>query len=198
MLNINNRRIPMEEEFMKDKMISDLLYSMLQSYSNWNKEENHRYIPKKIIKKSKWAKALGISRPTLDKRIGKLLEKEYLIDKEDYYILPNKGEYYFLVPVETLNYLINTANHNVIKIYCHLGLLYKFYGDKAYCISVIEHIRKTVAEAGIPYHGKELHITMTFGVSFCEERELSEKLITLADERMYYGKTHGKNQTVGE
>lgn len=132
MLSINNRRIPMEEEFMKDKMISDLLYSMLQSYSNWNKEENHRYIPKKIIKKSKWAKALGISRPTLDKRIGKLLEKEYLIDKEDYYILPNKGEYYFLVPVETLNYLINTANHNVIKIYCHLGLLYKFYGDKAY------------------------------------------------------------------
>ena len=132
MLNINNRRIPMEEEFMKDKMISDLLYSMLQSYSNWNKEENHRYIPKKIIKKSKWAKALGISRPTLDKRIGKLLEKEYLIDKEEYYILPNKGEYYFLVPVETLNYLINTANHNVIKIYCHLGLLYKFYGDKAY------------------------------------------------------------------
>ena len=132
MFNINNRRIPMEEEFMKDKMISDLLYSMLQSYSNWNKEENHRYIPKKIIKKSKWAKALGISRPTLDKRIGKLLEKEYLIDKEDYYILPNKGEYYFLVPVETLNYLINTANHNVIKIYCHLGLLYKFYGDKAY------------------------------------------------------------------
>ena len=132
MLNINNRRIHMEEEFMKDKMISDLLYSMLQSYSNWNKEENHRYIPKKIIKKSKWAKALGISRPTLDKRIGKLLEKEYLIDKEDYYILPNKGEYYFLVPVETLNYLINTANHNVIKIYCHLGLLYKFYGDKAY------------------------------------------------------------------
>ena len=132
MLNINNRRIPMEEEFMKDKMISDLLYSMLQSYSNWNKEENHRYIPKKIIKKSKWAKALGISRPTLDKRIGKLLEKEYLIDKEDYYILPNKGEYYFLVPVETLNYLINTANHNVIKLYCHLGLLYKFYGNKAY------------------------------------------------------------------
>lgn len=132
MLNINNRRIPMEEEFMKDKMISDLLYSMLQSYSNWNKEENHRYIPKKIIKKSKWAKALGVSRPTLDKRIGKLLEKEYLIDKEEYYILPNKGEYYFLVPVETLNYLINTANHNVIKIYCHLGLLYKFYGDKAY------------------------------------------------------------------
>ena len=132
MLNINNRRIPMEEEFMKDKMISDLLYSMLQSYSNWNKEENHRYIPKKIIKKSKWAKALGISRPTLDKRIGKLLEKEYLIDKEDYYILPNKGEYYFLVPVETLNYLINTANHNVIKIYCHLGLLYKYYGNKAY------------------------------------------------------------------
>ena len=96
MLNINNRRIPMEEEFMKDKMISDLLYSMLQSYSNWNKEESHRYIPKKIIKKSKWAKALGISRPTLDKRIGKLLEKEYLIDKEDYYILPNKGEYIFL------------------------------------------------------------------------------------------------------
>ena len=39
---------------------------------------------------------------------------------------------------------------------------------------------------------------MTFGVAFCEERELSEKLITLADERMYYGKTHGKNQTVGE
>ncbi|MGN0346288.1 MAG: EAL domain-containing protein, partial [Lachnospiraceae bacterium] len=72
------------------------------------------------------------------------------------------------------------------------------YGDMAYAGDAIEVVRKSIAETGISYHGKTLHVTMTFGIAFCEEREHAEKLISLADERMYHGKTHGKNQTVSQ
>lgn len=70
------------------------------------------------------------------------------------------------------------------------------YGDKAYAVSVMEHIRKQIDHTLVPYHEHKLHITMTFGVAFFDERPNPEKLITLADERMYYGKKHGKNQIV--
>ena len=75
--------------------------------------------------------------------------------------------------------------------------LFLIYGDKGNAISVIERMRKCMEESEISFHGEKLHITMTFGVAYHEERESTEKLISLADQRMYYGKMHGKNQTVG-
>lgn len=70
------------------------------------------------------------------------------------------------------------------------------YGDKSYVVSVMEHIRKLIADTVVSSHGHEIQITMTFGVAFCDERDHSDKLITLADERLYYGKKYGKNRIV--
>lgn len=72
------------------------------------------------------------------------------------------------------------------------------YGEKNFVVSVMDHIRKIIADTAITSHGHEIHITMTFGVASCDERDHPEKLVTLADERLYYGKEHGKNRIVGE
>lgn len=72
------------------------------------------------------------------------------------------------------------------------------YGDKTYAVSVLESVNEQIRGTAIPYNENVLHITMTFGVAFCEERADIEKLITLADERLYYGKRHGKNQIIDE
>lgn len=70
------------------------------------------------------------------------------------------------------------------------------YGDKQYSVSVMEHIRKQIEETVIIHSENEIRVTMTFGVAFSEERDCLEKLITLADERLYHGKKNGKNQIV--
>ncbi len=70
------------------------------------------------------------------------------------------------------------------------------YGDKNYAVSVMETIDEQIRSTAISYNEITLHITMTFGIAFCEEQADIEKLITLADERLYYGKRHGKNQIV--
>lgn len=70
------------------------------------------------------------------------------------------------------------------------------YGDKTSAVSVMETINEQIRNTAISYNENTLHITMTFGIAFCEEQTNIEKLITLADERLYYGKNHGKNQVV--
>ncbi len=70
------------------------------------------------------------------------------------------------------------------------------YGDKPYAVSVMETVAEQIRSTAISYNENMLHITMTFGIAFCEEQTDIEKLITLADERLYYGKKHGKNQIV--
>lgn len=71
------------------------------------------------------------------------------------------------------------------------------YGERAHGVAVIEGIRQTIADTVIPFQGNDIRITMTFGVAFSEERDQMEKLVSLADERLYYGKKCGKNRTIG-
>ncbi len=85
------------------------------------------------------------------------------------------------------------------SVACRWGgeeFLILMYGDKAYAASVMEAVAEQIRSTAISYNGNMLHITMTFGIAFCEEQADVEKLITLADERLYYGKRHGKNQIV--
>lgn len=72
------------------------------------------------------------------------------------------------------------------------------YGDKTNAAAVMDQIRRLIEENTITYQGKTLRITMTFGIAADDERENPDKLITLADERMYRGKKSGKNRIICE
>ncbi len=85
------------------------------------------------------------------------------------------------------------------SIVCRWGgeeFLILMYGNNTYAVSVMETIIEQIRSTAISYNENTLHITMTFGIAFYEERADIEKLITLADERLYHGKKHGKNQIV--
>lgn len=68
--------------------------------------------------------------------------------------------------------------------------------DKEETFQAIEHIRGIIESGKIIYEGKEIRVTMTFGISGSDESDSYEEMIILADKRLYSGKRNGKNQTV--
>lgn len=61
---------------------------------------------------------------------------------------------------------------------------------------LVEQIRKNLEAREFVYEKNYLHVTMTFGISASVETTIMQDLIELADQRLYYGKRHGKNQVV--
>ena len=59
-----------------------------------------------------------------------------------------------------------------------------------------EKIRKAIETTGIKFEDKDIHVTMTFGITESVPGYRIEHLIQQADDKLYYGKKHGKNQVV--
>ncbi len=71
-------------------------------------------------------------------------------------------------------------------------------GNHQVTADVAERIRKRIENLTIDTNGHQLKITMTFGVSESIPGLRVERLIQIADERLYKGKQNGKNCVVGE
>lgn len=136
------RLIPLDDSFMKDKKTHDKVWSFLQinSYktadgkrfvyktTETNANSIHKAIARKVIN-SKGKETYDISLMTVRNTL-KLYEKLGLIYNEtirDLYnkeveviVLSQKFDFYTLIPIETLKYLVDTANENVIKVYAYL------------------------------------------------------------------------------
>ena len=63
-------------------------------------------------------------------------------------------------------------------------------------LAVAEQIRSSVEEKHMQYNEEEIKVSMTFGFAFHNEAKDVEKLVALADARLYVGKGNGKNQVV--
>jgi diguanylate cyclase (GGDEF)-like protein/PAS domain S-box-containing protein len=59
---------------------------------------------------------------------------------------------------------------------------------------VSEKLRRTIQELDILLDERELHITVSMGVACSNETDLVERLVRIADERMYLSKNNGRNQ----
>lgn len=59
-----------------------------------------------------------------------------------------------------------------------------------------ERIRKDIQEAFVVANGDEIRVTVTMGVAQYHDEVSIRELINEADEKLYYGKNHGKNQVV--
>ena len=117
-----------ELTFLNDKKINGELYAYLQGISdfkiiNEDTREIETYVLKnKLPKQAAMCDILGIKSPkTLRNHLNYLIEKEYVIDVEDKYVLPRKEDFYFLIPLKTLQYLNDNCKEHVIKIYVYLG-----------------------------------------------------------------------------
>ena len=147
--NIQQKRlIPLDDNFMKDKKTHDKVWSFLQ-INSYKTADGKRFVYKttetnansihkaiaRTVTNSKGKETFDISLMTVRNTL-KLYEKLGLIYNEtikDLYgkeveviVLSQKFDYYTLIPIETLKFLVDTANENVIKVYAYLLNKYQY------------------------------------------------------------------------
>ena len=127
------RTFPTKEEFLGDKKLNDIIYGFFQTHS-YLTTDRKRYCWKQDVSAGKilsYFKEIEKSTDSMPKErtirdmaklfinCGILSEGE--IDKKKVYYLPDlKGGEYVYIKTETLKFLVDTANSNVIKIYAFL------------------------------------------------------------------------------
>lgn len=155
-MNEKIRRFSMEDKFMKNKKVNDILYGYLQSISHL--DENDRrfvYIDEKI-RFANIERELdnGMKRVTLSRNF-KFLEDTGFIEKgrtkdiynkivEVYFLPYDEKSLYQMINIETLNYLVKGTNANVIKVYAYLLNKYnwKSKDDTKYVFTKKEILKK--------------------------------------------------------
>ena len=71
--------------------------------------------------------------------------------------------------------------------------------DMAAAKGKVERLRKTIESNPTAFFGKQIFVTTTIGLEeYSAEYKEPEEVIKKADERMYYGKQHGKNVVIFE
>lgn len=113
--------------FLNNKKINGELYAFLQSlsYADENKQtvvyKNSLPTQKAICEK------INVKSPkTYRSHLAYLIETGYLIEKEDKYVLPDMENIFLLIPLDTLNFICDTLNEQVIKIYIYLAQRYNY------------------------------------------------------------------------
>lgn len=71
-------------------------------------------------------------------------------------------------------------------------------GDLEAAKNIAERIRLNISSSKVEHGGQAMRVTMTFGVAQAKPGDRIEHLIQQADNRLYYGKGHGKNQVVDQ
>lgn len=71
-------------------------------------------------------------------------------------------------------------------------------GDLAEAGQLAQRILNNITAETVIHEGNEIHVTMTFGVAEAKDNLRYEDFLQQADNRLYYGKGHGKNQVVTE
>lgn len=71
--------------------------------------------------------------------------------------------------------------------------------NKETAASVAERIAAGIRKISITYYdGESIKVTMTFGVASSDEERDIKNITKKADDRLYYGKKHGKNRVINE
>ena len=139
----DKQRIPTEENFIKNKSISDLIYGYLKVTSEcafyedgvvYQRIEKSLVTAPKIIQYyKKWSqeRTSPYSENTIRKYIKALVGIGYLEQKrikgKEYYIIENVTSEFAEMPYETLRFLLNVCAANVIKVYAYLKYKYSTY-----------------------------------------------------------------------
>lgn len=139
------RRFPLTEEFMNYR-VDDLLYGYLQYKATYNPNKDRLYITSDNLRKNKSniETLCGCSRRTIDRQINSLIKagmvEEVIEDKKYIYSLPCVGNRYQIIDWNMLEYLLNTRNHNSIRLYLYLlnKYLWKENKKENYCFTIVE------------------------------------------------------------
>ena len=127
----NSRQIPSVPQYTANKQYSDLLYGYLQNISLMDESTGIRYIPKKNIKYTEIAEAIGMTRQTVSKRFNDLVQQGLIYYNEDqktYTFLKLEKELATLLPSETVRVLCNTLKDRCLSVLSYLLKTYVQHG----------------------------------------------------------------------
>lgn len=71
-------------------------------------------------------------------------------------------------------------------------------GNAESATAIAERIRLNISTTEVVHNNNAVRVSMTFGVTQAEIGYRIEQIIQSADNRMYYGKQHGKNQVISQ
>lgn len=131
---------------MNDKKIDGELYALLLTYSYGSPDQETVIYKKDLPKQSELCQKLRIKSPkTYRAHLAYLIEKGYVIEEEERYILSRKENIYLMVPLETLHFLVDVVQEHVVKIYTYLGQRFKYKPGYVFTIEEIaDHIGITL------------------------------------------------------
>ena len=144
-----------------------------------------------------------------------LLTRTYLRNKFKGRLNEDRPVYLIMADVDDFKLINDTYGHpcgdyvlatlsDIMKEVCPLDSDVVRWGGEEFVIllynkskedtlTIIQQLKEAIAVFPFLYHSKALHLTMTYGISSLEDCTDLETLIQKADQRMYYGKRHGKN-----
>lgn len=120
--------------FLNDNYVDAELYAFLLSISKGEKEidkegkkKGKTYVLlEDIPSQKKLAEILNYkSRQTIASHMKYLENNHYLQKEKDRYIILNPEDYFFQIPLDTLQYLLDTVKEMTIKVYIYLGTRYQ-------------------------------------------------------------------------
>ena len=165
--------------FLNDPKVDAELYAYFQSMSypdpetgttrvEKSKLPNQETIAKEVLHRS--------SRNTVGNHLKYLKEQGYVVDCGTYYELPQCEDIYFKVPLDLLDYFLDTVRESVVKTYIYLGQRYN-YKPKEYIFTI-----KEIAEhTGMNYNRQSKSISNYI--------DILERLGLITVARFYEGKT---------
>ena len=92
--------------------------------------------------------------------------------------------------------LKNTGDNGIVCRWGGEEILIILNGVNDFCYDIVEQIRLDIQNMSFTFERREIRVTMTFGFSDYGEAMSVEKLVSIADAKLYKGKRNGKNQVV--
>lgn len=112
--------------FLNDKKVDGELYAYLQSLSRHDDFDTY-VLKRDLPKQASICEAIGVKSPkTLRAHLNYLIEQKFVEELADRYVLPMQENIYFLIPLKTLQFLMDNCKEHVIKIYVYLGQRWKW------------------------------------------------------------------------
>ncbi len=117
--------------FLNNNKLDGLMYAYFQSLSMPYKIDENTYetrVDKSAIpSQAEAGKKIRISTAkTWRKHLQELIDNGYIVEYDDYYVLPQVEDVFFLIPLNTLKFMVDTLKDDVIKVYIYLGQRYKY------------------------------------------------------------------------
>ena len=135
------RCFPLEGSFM-NYSVKDLLYGYLQYKATFDTTTKQLYIDIKKYReiKPELANLYGCSNRTVEREIEKLINCNLLKRENDRIIITATANRYQLIDYDMLEYLLETRNHNTIRIYVYLlnKYIWKKSTDAKYTFTITE------------------------------------------------------------